>query len=377
MAEHDNRVLARREPLQGFLVFVVFLCSLLFLFTGNFRRVSANYYTKIQDTEHVIKEKPSYVRSSVEEYVIHNAAALGYNASSQVSMRPSCTLWTDSSLPFHQSLIEYAQELANYTSRVESFEAIPDLRLALHHNHDICDTLELHPGGIPAMFPSKQLSFGTSFGWIEPLLPPMRHPNFCLEGHTHLMDMSYMVHDFAAMCRRLKSTSRTILVDMGASLEFHGSGTQPAVYLTHLYHKFGFHFDHIYAYEVSPIPPQRVFDQVPEDLLSAYHWINVGVESDPESKLNPLKLLIDNYNQDDFIVVKLDIDTSAIEVPLVLQLLTDDRYTHLIDEFYFEHHVFLKELARSWGLSMNGSLLESLNIFSGLREKGIGAHSWV
>jgi hypothetical protein len=46
---------------------------------------------------------------------------------------------------------------------------------------------------------------------------------------------------------------------------------------------------------------------------------------DPESKLNPLQLLLDNYNQDDFIVVKLDIDKSAIEVPLALQLLTNDR----------------------------------------------------
>jgi hypothetical protein len=156
---------------------------------------------------HLKKSHLSYVRSSVEEYVIHNAAALGYNASSRVSMRPSCALWTDLSLPFHQSLIEYSQELTKYMSRVQLFEAIPDLRLSLHENHNICDTLELDPGSMPAMFPSKQLSSGTSFGWIEALLLPMHHPDFCLEGHKHLMDMSYMVHDLTAMCRHLNGSS--------------------------------------------------------------------------------------------------------------------------------------------------------------------------
>jgi hypothetical protein len=45
----------------------------------------------------------------------------------------------------------------------------------------------------------------------------------------------------------------------------------------------------------------------------------------------------------------------------------------LIDEFYFEHHVCLQELAGYWKSSMSGSLLESLKIFSGLQEKGIAA----
>lgn len=45
----------------------------------------------------------------------------------------------------------------------------------------------------------------------------MHHPNFCFKGHKHLMDMSYMEHDFTAMWRHLKSTSWMILVDMGAS----------------------------------------------------------------------------------------------------------------------------------------------------------------
>ena len=88
-------------------------------------------------------------------------------------------------------------------------------------------------------------------------------------------------------------------------------------------------------------------------------------------------MLAENYNKDDFIVVKLDIDTSSIEIPLVYQLLQDDRFVDLVDQFYFEHHVYLQELARSWGSSMNGTVSESLRLFQSVRRKGIGAHSWV
>jgi len=320
------------------------------------------------------ESKPFYQSSSAERYMLDNAMALGYNMSSRNSLKPTCPLWTDQKLPVHYNLSQYLKELTNYTKRVGAFKPIQDLRLSLHENHDICDTVDLD---LPAIFPSQQLSFGSSFGAIEPMLPPFRHPDICANYHKSIFNMNYMVHDFAQMCRRLKPTSRTILVDMGASLEFHGGRAQPAIYLTNLYRKFGFPFDHIYAYEVSPKTPQQVFKAVPEKLLAAYHWINLGVESDPKSKMNPLRMLLDNYNEDDLIVVKLDIDTPSIELPLAMQLLKDERYTGLIDHFYFEHHVNLKELVGAWGASVNGSVLDSINLFMGLREKGIAAHSWV
>jgi hypothetical protein len=168
------------------------------------------------------------------------------------------------------------------------------------------------------------------------------------------------------------------LVDMGASLDFHnGDKRQPAVYLTELFRKFGFPFDHVYAFEMKPEKPENVYEKLPPHLLAAYHWINVGVSADPDSTLNPLKLLLENFREDDLIVVKLDIDTASIEVPLALQLLKDDRYSKLIDQFYFEHHVLNSELAEDWRQSMKGTVKESLDLFAGLREKGIPAHSWV
>jgi hypothetical protein len=184
------------------------------------------------------------------------------------------------------------------------------------------------------------------------------------------------------MCRKLKRTSRTVLVDMGASLDFHlgfseGDQSMPAVYLTELYQKFGFSFDHIYAYEVTLKEPARVFERIPDHLMASYHWINTAVSSDPTSSRNPLKMLLNSFNEDDFIVIKLDIDTASVENPLAQQLLHDTALRGLVDQFYFEHHVMLGELAFAWRNTTKGSVRESLELFIGLREAGVAAHSWV
>ena len=241
----------------------------------------------------------------------------------------------------------------------------------------ICDSLRLHPDGINGIFPSKQLSL-TSSGYVEPILPPMRSHKICENHGQHLMSLAYLVHDFEFMCRKLKPTSRLVLVDMGAALDFHGTN-QPIVTLLRQYAKFGFVFDHIYGFEINAKDPKVVYEtSLPEEYIPSYHWINVGVSAKEGDKLNPLHSVIEKFNEDDFVVVKLDIDTSSVEVPLVLQLLEDKDgvYSKVIDQFYFEHHVHLGELAGSWRSLMNGTVGESLELFSNLRKKGIAAHFW-
>jgi hypothetical protein len=51
--------------------------------------------------------------------------------------------------------------------------------------------------------------------------------------------------------------------------------------------------------------------------------------------------------------------------------------SRLVDQFYFEHHVMLGELKDSWERSMKGSVRDSIELFIGLREAGVPAHSWV
>ena len=116
------------------------------------------------------------------------------------------------------------------------------------------------------------------------------------------------------------------------------------------YEKFGFVFDHIYGFEILEVYETLL----PEEYISSYHWINVGVSAKEGDKLNPLHSIVKKFDEDDFVVVKLDIDTSSVKVPLVRELLEDKDgvYSKIVDQFYFEHHVHLGELAGAWKSSI-------------------------
>ena len=101
------------------------------------------------------------------------------------------------------------------------------------------------------------------------------------------------------------------------------------------------------------------------------------VDKDPESKMNPLKSIISQFDEDDFIVVKLDIDHTPTEVPLAKQIYNSNELIAKIDQFYFEQHVNMKEIARCWKSSMSGTVKESMELFHGLRQKGVTSHFWV
>ena len=331
-----------------------------------------------------------YIPAPVEDYVVSHVKELGYDVESRdVS---GCNIWTDpQATPHYNELQQFRQEMLNYTALLKAFPPMKeDLRVLLKRNPEqrdqICASLNVAPGGVRELFPSLQLSY-TRAGYVEPLLPPMRHWQLCYSAVPHAslrlkqrqpvqMRMDYMVHDFEAMCRALKPDSRMILIDMGAALDFHSHVMSPAIYATKLYHQFGFKFDHIYAFEIQPKVPKQVYNKVPEELMASYHWINIGVSADPKSQFNPLTSILKNIDKDDFVVVKLDIDTGSIEVPLAHQILNDSVLAEKIDQFYFEHHVTFHELAPSWGDSMNGTIEDTLRLFQGLRQKGVAAHFW-
>ena len=319
-----------------------------------------------------------YQAASAEKYVMEHLQELGYESEEDPT---GCNIWKDSkTTPHYDELQTFIKELEHYSKLVASFSAAPkDLRVEIKKNpaaqESICNNLQLHPEGIPGLFPSKQISL-TQAGYVEPILPPMRHPMVCFDQRKYNMNMRYMIHDFAQLCRTLKPSTRTVFIDMGASLDFHGTEESPAMYVTKLYSKFGFSFDHIYAFEISKKEPTQVYERVPDEFMSSYHWINVGVSADLDAKMNPLNSILKNFDSDDLIVVKLDIDTPHIEVPLAYQILENPRVLELIDQFYFEHHVHLGELRRYWGHTMKGSVADSLKLFSSFREKGIAAHFW-
>jgi len=85
----------------------------------------------------------------------------------------------------------------------------------------------------------------------------------------------------------------------------------------------------------------------------------------------------------DFLVLKLDIDTPSVELPILRELLNDPELLELVDEFFFEYHVSFAPMNPSWfgsanpSIHTNDTLADSYNVFCTLREKGLRAHSWV
>ena len=224
-----------------------------------------------------------YTPSSTEQYIIDHAEELGYSASDRNSAPKGCLIWKDPSLStpeVHKALTEYSAEVVKHTKIIADFEPIPDLLKSIIDtgSHDVCATARPHPNGLKALFPSNQLSL-TNSGYVEPLAPPLRTMDLCKDVKSptnDIMKLDYLVHDFEAMCHKLKPNSKRILIDMGASLVFK-KGSTPMLELMDLYEKFGFNFDHIYAFELKYTDPKKVYQNLlPEKYIPAFHWMNVG-----------------------------------------------------------------------------------------------------
>lgn len=259
-----------------------------------------------------------YVPSKIESYFLDHGRELGLGETPS----SGCSVWNDPNSPIAAELLTFRAELRAYQGALASFlqtrkqgegTIVQDLRKEIlsRGDHSICDTLDLHPLGLTGLFPSRSLT-QTSHSLLEPIFPPMRTPEYCdALDETLLVSMDYLVHDFATYCRQLSPLSRIVFLDMGASLEYHGSGAQPAIYLTEIYHAFGFHFDHIYAYEMTHTDPNHVVEMVPAHLRAAYHWINVGVSQELDSKRNPWTMLLQEFNEHDFGQCRATDDVSA------------------------------------------------------------------
>jgi len=325
-------------------------------------------------TQHVATNS-TYNPSSIETYLMDNLVNLGFDI--EAKNVSGCNIWKDKKIDIHEDLFVYATALDKYNKAITKFEEVPDvmdsIQASQNGSNEICKSLRVHPDGIQAFFPEELLSHGTS-GFMEPLTPPMRHHSYCWKGRS-LFKQDFILHDFEAMCKKLKPTSKRVFIDIGASMNREKN---PLVTFLAEFKKFGFHFDHIYAFEVAAFDAKDVYKNIlPDEYMANYHWINTGVEAGKEDKMNPLHSILRKFKEDDFIIIKLDIDTPAIELPLATQLLEDESLHPLVDLFYFEHHVFMAEMAKWWTRSMAGSIKDTMDLFHGLRQKGVSAHFWI
>ena len=130
--------------------------------------------------------------------------------------------------------------------------------------------------------------------------------------------------------------------------------------------------------QASPVSDHVLLENVPKWLLPRYHFFNIPASTNVSDPANPLNMLRVIASREDYVVLKLDIDNTAIEMIFIDQFLASIETLSLVDEFFFEHHVNFQPMNPYWGTGNESmQLSDSYSIFSKLRHHGIRAHGWV
>jgi hypothetical protein len=219
----------------------------------------------------------------------------------------------------------------------------------------------------------------TSFDHIEPLAGLLRHPYFCLKGEEYLVDKDYLLVSWN-VSRRMTPGAKAYLFDMGASLFDEGAGGASQAWFVSEYERVGVRWDGVYAYESREYAPADVYSRVPSRVKPVYHWYNIPVSAEAGHPDNVWEHVKAVASQDDYVVVKLDIDNTPLEETLVGQLIGpgSDSLLRLVDEFYFEHHVHTRPMDVYWGTEHSPRRLsDSYALLSELRSRGVKAHAWI
>jgi len=122
---------------------------------------------------------------------------------------------------------------------------------------------------------------------------------------------------------------------------------------------------------------------VPPDVRTKLHFYNVPISADG-GPADPLLAIGLAAKVEDFVVLKLDIDTYDVERAVMEEIRTNARRTNaslLIDELFFEYHFLTPAeptLMRFWpGRTRGGSIDDAMSLMRELREKGVRTHFWI
>lgn len=172
----------------------------------------------------------------------------------------------------------------------------------------------------------------------------------------------------------LHNNSRALLLDLGASTWSHVYGAR---WIKQRLEQQGARFEHVWAWEATPTEPRAYFQGADAKQLAALHFFNWPVAAEPGSPDNPWALLRAAATARDHVVIKLDIDTEAIDNALARQILDTPALLELVDELYFEFHFSNPDIAWLWKPGeFVATVADTYAFFSQLRHKGVRANPW-
>lgn len=170
------------------------------------------------------------------------------------------------------------------------------------------------------------------------------------------------------------SRARGLLADLGASTWDHEAGSR---WLTKRLEQQGARFEHVWAWEAVIKEAHEYFNGADAYNLARLHFYNWPVSAIPNSQDNPWTLIKAAAHPMDRVVIKLDIDTEAIDNALAYQILNDPELLALVDELYYEYHFSNNDIEWLWpGHYFAASVSDTYTLFSQLRHKGVRASPW-
>ena len=90
-----------------------------------------------------------------------------------------------------------------------------------------------------------------------------------------------------------------------------------------------------------------------------------------------LRLLREVATEDDFVVVKVDIDGGP-ELPIVQAIEREPELYKLVDELYFEYHFYFDGIDFGWSTSVKQDTVDTaLKLMQRLRHRGVRSHFWI
>jgi len=213
---------------------------------------------------------------------------------------------------------------------------------------------------------------------IEPLAGILRDPRmFCPDyGAEFSIDWLVLADSGSAP---MDPASKRYLFDAGGTRFMDAMN-----FFTSKYEERGIVFDHVYVWEAAAQGTEAYWADVPpetrafwEPRLTFYDGVPITADPDDEEN-NPVNRIHQLCTDKDFCAFKLDIDTPAVEFPVVQQLINQPDATKAsLDEFFFEHHVHGLMQAVGWGDAVEGTFADSYKLFTQLRRLGVRAHSWI
>lgn len=209
---------------------------------------------------------------------------------------------------------------------------------------------------------------------IEPLTGIGRHPLARVGCGLHDADIFNTSH-LRTQDRCGKESTVARLFDMGCA-DFKAGTTSASAsgssipFFMHLYRSSCVEFDEIYGWEARTIP--NWWRNVPSELRGKIRFHNEPVSA------AKFAAALSNSSRDDFVVVKLDIDNTEVEMTIIDVIL---KHHHLVDELFFEYHYYFDGLNFGWGklehLKHTHNATSAMQLMTRLRRLGIRAHFWV